>query len=206
MMTRPHLPPVPRARALRLGPILLGGVLLGLPLAAAASPVTDAAAEVDARVQAGDSAGAVAKAREILDLVWQASPGLGFTDALLVMEPARGFGVYNPRPDNIFRKGEAIEIYAEPYGFGYGNPGEGLYSIGFHVDLQVLAPDGQVLAEVPDVTRLEMTSRYRNKEFQANLTYHLDGVPAGSYRLVTTLRDANSPKLGTFEIEIGIAE
>lgn len=39
---------------------------------------------------------------------------------------------------------------------------------------------------------------------QTNLTYSLDGIPPGKYRLVTTLRDKNSPKTGSFETAIEI--
>ena len=62
------------------------------------------------------------------------------------------------------------------------------------------------IPRVPNVTELDMSSRYPNKEFQANITYNLDGIPAGKYRLITTLRDKNSAKIGTFETEIEIAE
>ena len=61
------------------------------------------------------------------------------------------------------------------------------------------------MGDVPNVTELDMSSRFPNKEFQANLTYNLDGIVPGKYRLITTLRDKNSAKFGTFETEIEIA-
>ncbi len=173
---------------------------------AVAGPVADRAAGVEARLANGDYAAAVSEARDILSAVWDESPGLGFTDTLLVLEPASGFGIYNPRADNVYKLAEPIVIYAEPFGFGYGSPGEGLFSIGFFVDLQVQSDSGEILGDVPNVTELDMSSRYPNKEFQANITYNLDGVPAGKYRLITTLRDKNSAKIGTFETDIVIAE
>ncbi len=184
--------------------LAFAAVLASAPLALA-GPVADKAAEVEAKINAGDMSGAVTAARDILQVVWDQSVDLGFTDTLLVIEPASGFGIYNPRADNVFKAGEPIVIYAEPYGFGYGSPGEGLYSIGFQVDLQVQNEAGDVLGDVPNVTALDMSSRYPNKEFQANLTYNLDGIPPGKYRLITTLRDKNSLKFGTFETEIVIA-
>ena len=74
------------------------------------------------------------------------------------------------------------------------------------LDLQVLDEAGQELANVQDVTELNLTSRYKNREFQANLTYNLDGISPGKYRLVTTLRDKNSAKTGSFETPIEIVE
>lgn len=173
---------------------------------ALAGPVADRAADVETRLANGDYAGAVTAARGVLDAVWDETPGIEFTDTLLVIAPASGFGIYNPRADNIYKLAEPIVIYAEPFGYGYGSPGEGLYSIGFFVDLQVQTETGEILGDVPNVTELDMSSRYPNKEFQANITYNLDGIPAGKYRLITTLRDKNSAKLGTFETEIVIQE
>ncbi len=171
-----------------------------------AGPITDLAASVESRLANGDYAAAVAEAREVLALVWDQSPGIGFTDSVLVIEPASGFGIFNPRAGNIFRPGEPIVIYAEPFGYGFGSPGEGLFSIGFFVDLQVQDAKGEILADVPNVADLEMSSRFANKEFQANITYSLDGLAPGKYRLITTLRDKYSPKLGSFEIEVEIAD
>ncbi len=198
----------PRFAHLYLARILCTPILCALLTgsAALAGPVADTAASVETRLSNGDYPGAVAQAREILQAVWDESPGIGFTDTFLVIEPASGFGIYNPRADNIYKLAEPIVIYAEPFGYGYGNPGEGLVSIGFFVDLQVQSESGEILGDVPNVTELDMSSRYPNKEFQANITYNLDGIPAGKYRLITTLRDKNSAKIGTFETEIEIAE
>jgi hypothetical protein len=182
---------------------ILSAVALGAGMALA-GPLTDLAQGVEARLASGDYPGAVSEARDFLSVVWDQSPGIGFSDSLLVIEPASGFGIYNPRADNIYAPEEPIVIYAEPFGFGYGSPGEGLFSIGFYVDLQVQTETGDLLGDVPNVTQLDMASRYQNKEFQANLTYNLDGLPAGKYRLITTLRDKNSAKLGAFETEIEI--
>lgn len=194
----------PRFARIPVVPLLCALLMTGS--AALAGPVADTAASVETRLSNGDYPGAVAEAREILQAVWDESPGIGFTDTFLIIEPASGFGIYNPRADNIYKLAEPIVIYAEPFGFGYGNPGEGLVSIGFFVDLQVQSDSGEILGDVPNVTELDMSSRYPNKEFQANITYNLDGISAGKYRLITTLRDKNSAKIGTFETEIVIAE
>lgn len=179
---------------------------LGLALPAWSGPVADSATGIEARLQAMDYVTALAGARDLLGQVWDQVPEIGFTQALLVTETAAGYGVYNPRPTNLFRKGEPIVIYAEPFGFAYGTPGEGLHSIGFAVDLQVLDASGNELASVPNVTQLDLNSRYQNREFQANITYNLDGIAPGKYTLVTTLRDKNSEKAGVFRTDIEITE
>ena len=139
-------------------------------------------------------------------MVWDMTTAIGFSQAMLVAEPASGFGIYNPRPDNKFAKGVPVIIYVEPFGFGYGTPAEGLFSMGFFVDLKVTTDAGEVLGEYPNLTELDQNARYPIREFQANLTYNLGGLAAGRYLLQTTLRDKNSGKIGVIENTIEIVE
>ncbi len=187
---------------------VLSGLLLavGLGGAAAAGPLGDLAARAEQRLALGDTAGALAVAADLQGQIWDASPEIGLHDALLVAEPAPGFGLYNPRADNKFKPGAPVYIYAEPYGFGYGSGGDGLYTIDFAVDLRVTTLMGEMIAEVADVANLALTSRYKNREFQANLTYTLTGITPGTYVLETTLRDKNSGKTGRFETEVEFTE
>ena len=210
-----HALPAPFAAArlaacLALGPALslALGLALGVGTAAPAlaGPLADAAEKIEDRLSAQDYTTALDGARAFLGAVWDQVPQIGFTQALLVSETAAGYGVYNPRPTNLYKKGEAIIIYAEPFGFAYGAPGEGLHSIGFAVDLQVLDSQGAELASVPNVTQLDLNSRYENREFQANITYNLDGIAPGKYTLVTTMRDKNSDKSGSFRSDIEITD
>lgn len=176
----------------------------GLP--AAAGPLTDKAAEVESLLSAGDDLGAIAAARALFGSAWDATTGLSIGETVLLAEPASGYGIYNPRPSDTYKLGEPVLIYAEPMGFGYGSPGEGLYSIGFFVDLKVMTEMGELLADLQNVTELDLTSRYPNREFQANLTYNLDGITPGRYILQTTLRDKNSAKIGSFENTVEFVE
>ena len=96
-----------------------------LATAAQAGPVADSAKAIETKLAANDFGGALDAARDILAQVWDQSPGLTFTQSLLVAENATGYGVYNPRADNVFKSGAPILIYCEPLGFGYGTPGEG---------------------------------------------------------------------------------
>ncbi len=194
---------------LKSAAIWMGLALPGLLLssAAMAGPVTDKAAEIETLLEASDSGGAVAAARDLLGIVWSTSQEIGFDATVLVSEPAAGYGIYNPRVDEKFKAGEPVIIYAEPFGFEYGAPGDGLNSIGFFVDLKVTNSEtSEVLGDVQNVTELDLTSRYKNREFQANLTYNLDGLPPGKYILLTTLRDKNSAKFGAFETAIEVVE
>lgn len=177
-----------------------------LPLAALAGEIADKAVEVESLLGSGDELAALAAARDVLGKTWEATTGLAIGETALLVEPASGYGIYNPRPDEKFKLGEPVLIYAEPMGFGYGTPGEGLYSIGFFVDLKVMTEMGEVLADLQNLTELDLTSRYPNREFQANLTYNLEGISPGRYILQTTLRDKNSAKVGSFENTVEFVE
>ena len=181
-------------------------LLLALATPAAAGPLVDAATAIEAKLAAGDAVGALGNAWDLLALVWDQGPSLSFGQALLVQESATGYGVFNPRSSIIFKKGEPILIYCEPFGFGYGSPGEGLNSVNFIVDLQVLDASGNQLALAEGATEYNMTSRHQNREVQANITYSLDGIPVGRYTLITTLRDKNSARSGAFQTAIEITE
>ncbi len=175
-------------------------------LPAQAGPVLDGATVIEGKLAAKDPLGALAAARALVALVSAAAPALGFTESSLVAQNATGYGVFNPRANIQFKKGTPILIYCEPTGFGYGSPGAGLYSVNFVVDLQVLDASGNQLADAPGATEYNMASRHPNQEVQANITYSLDGLPPGRYTLVTTLRDKNSPKSGSFQTAIEIVE
>lgn len=194
------------SKKLNLFNAALVAAALGLATPLLAGPVADKAAEVETAMAAGDSAAALTGASDIMAQVWEATPDLGIRQSLLVTEPAAGYGIYNPRPNNQYKAGEPVYVYAEPFGFAYGSPGEGLSAIGFTVDLRVLSESGEVLAEMPALADLNLTSRYQNREFQANLTYTLSGVAPGKYVLETTLHDKNSAKTGTFQTTIEIVE
>lgn len=169
-----------------------------------AQTIPDSAKAIEGRIAAGDFGSAIRGARDLLGQVWDLTPNLAFSEAVLVVEPGSGYGIYNLRPTTSFKLGESIYVYAEPYGYGFGSPGEGLYSIGFFVDLRVVAADGSILGEIPNVAELDLTSRVKNREFQATITYDLSGITPGSYVLVTSLRDKNSAKSGSFETTIEI--
>ncbi len=173
---------------------------------APAGPLTDAAAAIETKLAAGDAAGALSAAGDLYGQVWAQNMAIGFTQGLLVVQYSTGYGVYNPRPTNVFKKGEPILIYCEPFGFDYGSPGEGLYAVNLFIDLQVLDVSGNQLANVPGATEYNMPSRHQNREVPVNITYTLDGLQPGRYTLVTTLRDKNSQKAGSFQTAIEISQ
>lgn len=178
---------------------------LAAPIGAQAGALADKAAQIEALLAAGEAAEAVRLARSLMSDVWHGA-GLGFTAALLV-EPGMGaMGVYNPRDSAEYRIGEPILIYAEPFGFAYGEPQPGVYRIGLTVDLDIYALDGTQLAAIPDLLALEHFARSKVTEFVANITYEFNEAPAGEYVFVSTLRDQNSDRSGSFSHQIRLVE
>lgn len=188
--------------------IFIAALLVSAPFAQPvfAGPVADKAVEIEGLMESGDDAATLTAAAALFSTVWDGTKSIGISQAILVTEPASGVGIYNPKADEKYKVGEPILIYAEPVGYGYGTAGDGLYSIGFAVDLKVMTETGEVLGEMPDLANLELTSRHQNREFQANLTYTLNGIPPGRYVLETTLRDKNSAKIGTFQNTVEFVE
>lgn len=179
-------------------------VLVALPLAAYAGDVADLATQIENAMAAKDSGRAMQHATTIMMTAWDATEGIGFTAALPVVQVPEGYGVYNARPDTVYKVGEPIFLYAEPFGYGYGTAAPGVYTIGFDVNLRVLAMDGAVVAEAPGLLALSMESRHKNREFMADMTFNLGGLVPGMYKLETTLRDQNSAKWGQFVTQVKI--
>jgi hypothetical protein len=173
---------------------------------AQAGPMADKAVEIEGLVDTNNDAALIEAADALYGMAWDATIAIGIHQAVLVNEAGSGVGLYNPRPDEKYKVGAPIFIYAEPFGYGFGEAGEGLYSIGFTVDLKVMTEAGEVLGELPAVTTIDQAYRRKNREFQANITYTLTGVPAGRYVLETTLRDKNSGKVGTFQNTVEFVE
>ena len=137
-------------------------------LPAYAGPIADKAAEIEALIAAEDTAGAALAASDLYGQVWDAAPEISFGNVVLVADTAGGYGIYNPRPDAKYKAGEPVILYAEPHGYGFGAPGEGLYSIGFDVDLKVLSEAGDVLGEIPNLAALDLQSRHTRLSMASN--------------------------------------
>ncbi len=161
--------------------------------AAEKAAAAKATAETVARVQAAQAA---------LDAAWDESTVIAFGTVALVEKTAEGFGLYVPRDNALYRVGTPIMIYAEPIGYAFGKTDDGQYKFGFDVNLIVQTAAGETLGNVEGILNMGETSRYPNKEFNANLTYNLEGLPPGNYVLTTELKDQNSTRTGSFETAI----
>lgn len=146
--------------------------------------------------------GKFAEAIEALDVavgaLWDKAP-LTVRRALWVADEPQGFGAYTPRLNNHYAAGAKMIVYSEPIGFGWRKAGD-FWKTDIAVDMAVKTPDGKELFRKDGFSKFEVTSRARNREFYARLTYTLSGIPAGEYVIDTTMHDAVSGKSGTFSL------
>jgi hypothetical protein len=166
--------------------------------AAAAQSIIDKARAAEALAGQGKYVEAMVAMDEATTALWDKSP-LVFRRALWLAEPPEGFGVFNPRENNVFASGAPMIAYAEPIGFGWRRVGD-IWRLDLAIDIVVKGSDGTILLERADFQKLEIGSRVRNREFMARVTYTFTGIQKGDYILDTTMRDKVSGKKGTFTL------
>lgn len=165
-----------------------------LPGTVRAGEIAEAGVEAERLIQAGRNREAAELLLKAADAAAATAP-LEFRVLTLVAAEPQGFGVYVPRDGNVYRAGETIMVYGEPFGFGYGQEGE-VVKIDFDVRLSVVAPDGK--EEIaPRTGRLSLQSRHRNREFMLSFQYEPRGLAAGEHVLVAQFRDLASGKTTT---------
>lgn len=175
-----------------------------LTLQAHAGEIADRAAEAERLAQAGKFAEA-AEALEAAEAALRANMPLTIRRALFVASEPGGFGVYNPRENAVFKKGEPIIIYAEPIGYGYKQDGQ-LNVLALGVDVVVKDRDGKEVGRKDDFGELTFQSRYKNSEFFAKLNYDFSGLPAGDYQVTSVLRDKVTGKSVDFTLPFTMSE
>lgn len=196
-MSPARIPPSVRLLA---ATVVVGALATG---SAAAGAIVDRAEEAEVQLSSGNAVKALASVEAAFNAVWDRAP-LGFSEALFVSGKPEGFGIYEARTGNVFKAGEDMLVYAEPFGFGYGEDGEG-FRITFDADYELRNARGQIMTAQSGFAVLDTATRRRNKEFQVFVTYSFAGLKPGDYVLVTTLRDRNSDKKGSFELPFTIA-
>lgn len=169
---------------------------------ASAEPITELAKQAESQSADGKSLDAYETMRKATLQVWDASP-LVFRRALFVAGSPGGFGIYNPRPDNVFKPGEKLVIYAEPIGFKWQNK-DGLEHALLVADLELRAEDGNVVASQEGFGEFTFNSHDQNMEVMAVLTIDFTGAPEGKYVVQYTFRDKMSDKTGKFELPFEI--
>lgn len=187
--------------------VAFAATMIGLVPAgtALAGPLADAAARAEQLAASGDATGARAA---ILDAVSDFSAGLPFAvgTATFVAGDPSGFGMFEPRPDNVFKPGEKIVAYIEPVGLTW-KPARVLKKMEtrFTVDFDLLDGSGTVLGSQKAFGNFTFTGISKNAEIFATLTLDVSEAPVGSYVLRYHLNDTNSGKTASVDLPFSIA-
>ncbi|MCC5986264.1 MAG: hypothetical protein JJT95_01190 [Pararhodobacter sp.] len=192
---------------LRASPALALALLLFAAAGVSADTPTSNAAEklahIEALIAEGNAQQAMAEARTLyLDLAARAGFAIG--EAVLTTEPATGYGVYEPRRDNVFDPDEPMHVYVELTGARITERSGGVNEMLFEVEFAVLDSQGTQLTDVISMGEVSLLSRARGVDLFLELTYNLTSAPAGEYVLWTEITDAASRQSVTFDLPVAI--
>jgi hypothetical protein len=176
--------------------------LAGFVSSTLAGEIADLGRDAEAKANAGQHIEAVETLRRAINLLMAKGP-LAVRRVQFISEPPKGFGIYQPRPNSVFRPGEPLIIYAEPVGMGWVTEG-GVNRAHVVTDFEIRTSDGKVLGGQKDFGRFEFISREQNQEIMTHLTIRLSGAPAGSYVFVGTYRDQVNRKSVSLELPFEI--
>lgn len=122
---------------------------------------------------------------------------------MAVVKPAQYFGDYEPRKDNVFRRGEKLYFYGEPKNLAFPKNAKGLFEPAFEVDVEIGGPDGKSMKQ----TRLmsfRLPTRSRVNDLFLNLSLNLSSAPPGKYNVKFIVRDMNSTKSASAAADVTI--
>ena len=173
-------------------------VIAGLLVLPAHADLEELGRKAAKEIAAGQHLEAVETLRQAVREAALAGP-LVFRQALFTSEAAKGFGLYNPRKDNVFKRGEPLLVYVEPVGFGWTPEGD-VYTSHLTADYEIRTPEGQILAGQRRFDSFDFTSRDRNHEVMTTLKFNLSGAKSGDYVLGVTYHDKATGKSASFDL------
>lgn len=122
---------------------------------------------------------------------------------MAVAKPAQYFGDYEPRKNNVFRRGEKLHFYGEPQNLAFPKNAKGLFEPAFEVDVVIGGPDGKSMKQEKFVS-FRLPTRSRVQDIFLNLSLSLTSAPPGKYNIKFIVRDSNSPKSAAADTDITI--
>lgn len=146
---------------------------------------------------------ALAEAESALSTAWKITE-LHYRTALFVNQPAKQYGLYDPRGSNVFAQGDTLYIYAEPKAFQYASAGSNLNTIDLVFDLLLFDPNRKPLFTQNDFGMVKITSRAENREVMFMADIALNGVPDGDYELDLRMRDLNKDQAAVVTLPFSV--
>jgi hypothetical protein len=169
---------------------------------ALAGEIEDLARAAEAKANAGQFVEAVETLRGALASLMARGP-LALRRVQFITELPKGFGLYQPRANSVFRPGEPLIVYAEPVGMGWRTEGD-VHHAHVVTDFEIRTSEGRVLGGQKEFGRFQFDSRDRNQEVMTHLTIRLSGAQRGSYVFSATYRDQVNGKSATLELPFEI--
>ncbi len=173
-----------------------------IAVTASAKEPANPAGQAKSEIQQSKDLAAYNKMREATLKVWKKGPLL-FRKALFVSGRPAAFGIYNPRPNSVFKSGEKLVISVEPVGFTWQTK-NGLNHAALVVDLAVKDSKGKVGARQKGFSKFSFNSREQNMEILTAVTIDLSGAPLGKYAAELTFHDTVGGKSASFELPFEI--
>lgn len=141
--------------------------------------------------------------RSSIEMFWEKSPLL-LHNARFVKQDGNSYGMYEPKEGDTFSPGEPVYLYVEPVGFTLKRNESGNYEFGFTGDFSLTDEGGKILGSQNDFANLNFKSWNFNTEVALTFTYTFSGLEKGRYKIITTVKDANSDKKATVESWLNI--
>ena len=163
-----------------------------------AGEANDLATKAEDEASKGQHAAALETMRKAMLAVWTKSK-LAIRNARFVEKEATGYGIFDPRADNIFKQGESMRVYVEPVGYRWSEE-NGVFRSNISADVEIKSPEGKILGGQEAVGRFNFASRARNMEYLIQLTYVLPDIPPGKYVVGTTLHDKIGGSSASFDL------
>lgn len=184
--------------------LLAFGVLAGASFGslAHAEDVTDLAKQAASDAKDGKNLEAYDAMRKAALEIWNGGP-LFFRKTLFVTKPPAGFGIYNPRPDNVFAPDEKLILYVEPVGFTWKMK-DGLNQAELVADLVLKDAEDTVMGQQEGFATFTFDSREKNLEIMTAVTIDFTEAPPGKYSAELKFTDTLGDKSATFSLPFEI--
>jgi hypothetical protein len=138
------------------------------------------------------------KAREQYLRSWEQSNFSSELATFVIPNSVNGYGIYDEHRSNIFKPGEPIVLYVEPIGFTHkkltDESGNALYNVKLIPSVIISSKIDNKSASI-DFPQFAFTSHRKNTEAELTITVTQNTpIPEGEYKILYTIKDAQSNK------------